>query len=85
MGSTGVQPPCFRGHTPKTWRVTAQGTRDIPTRHADARFVQEFLGHSRITTTERYMDAKARPEDVERVNLAFALRASTDAPSAGPM
>jgi integrase len=42
-------------------------------RHADARFVQEFLGHSRITTTERYMHAKARPEDVERVNLAFRV------------
>jgi site-specific recombinase XerD len=40
--------------------------------HADARFVQEFLGYSRITTTERYMHAKARPEDLERVNLAFA-------------
>ncbi len=53
--------------------------------HADARFVQDFLGHSRITTTERYMHAKARPEDVERVNLAFALRASTDAPSVRPI
>jgi site-specific recombinase XerD len=47
-------------------------------RHADARFVQEFLGHSRITTTERYMHAKARPEDLERVNLAFAARSSND-------
>jgi len=47
-------------------------------RHADARFVQEFLGHSRITTTERYMHAKARPEDLERVNLAFAARPSSE-------
>jgi integrase len=47
-------------------------------RHADARFVQEFLGHSRITTTERYMHAKARPEDVERVNLAFALPTTSE-------
>ena len=42
-------------------------------RHGDARFVQDFLGHSRITTTERYMHAKARPDDVERVNLAFGV------------
>jgi integrase len=47
-------------------------------RHADARFVQDFLGHSRITTTERYMHAKARPEDLERVNRAFAARSSND-------
>jgi site-specific recombinase XerD len=45
---------------------------------ADGRFVQEFLGHSRITTTERYMHAKARPEDLERVNLAFAVRPTGD-------
>ena len=47
-------------------------------RHADARFVQEFLGHSRITTTERYMHAKARPEDLARVNLAFAASSPPD-------
>jgi site-specific recombinase XerD len=47
-------------------------------RHADARFVQDFLGHSRITTTERYMHAKARPEDVERVNLAFRIVAHNE-------
>jgi hypothetical protein len=55
-------------------------------RHADARFVQEFLGHSRITTTERYMHAKARPQDIEVVNLAFApqRRASTSSKKASP-
>jgi site-specific recombinase XerD len=35
--------------------------------------VQAFLGHSRITTTERYMHAKARPEDVDLVNRAFRI------------
>lgn len=49
------------------------GAGSLVARHADARFVQDFLGHSRITTTERYMHAKARPEDVERVNLAFGV------------
>jgi len=49
------------------------GAGSLVARHADARFVQQFLGHSRITTTERYMHAKARPEDVERVNRAFAV------------
>lgn len=54
------------------------GAGSLIARHADARFVQEFLGHSRITTTERYMHAKARPEDLERVNLAFAHKPSHD-------
>jgi integrase len=53
------------------------GAGSLLARHADARFVQQFLGHSRITTTERYMHAKARPEYVERVNRAFA-GAATD-------
>jgi integrase len=47
-------------------------------RHANARFVQEFLGHARITTTERYMHAKARPQDIELVNLAFGAAAKAD-------
>ena len=46
-------------------------------RHADAHFVQAFLGHSRLTTTERYLHAKARPQDVDLVNRAFAPRAVT--------
>ncbi len=50
------------------------GAGSLIARQADARFVQDFLGHSRLTTTERYMHAKARPEDVERVNLAFARK-----------
>jgi hypothetical protein len=41
-------------------------------RRADARWVQAFLGHSKLTTTERYLHTKARPEDVELLNTAFA-------------
>jgi integrase len=58
-------------------------TGSLVARHADARFVQDFLGHSR-TTTERYMHAKARPEEVERVNLAFQITAPSDSPSKVP-
>ena len=37
-----------------------------------AHFVQAFLGHSRLSTTERYLHAKARPQDVATLNRAFA-------------
>jgi integrase len=62
--AAGLRPLRFHG--------LRHGAGSLVARHADARFVQQFLGHSRITTTERYMHAKARPEDVERVNRAFA-------------
>jgi integrase len=73
------------GLRPLRFHALRHAAGSLVARHADARFVQDFLGHSRITTTERYMHAKARPEDVERVNLAFALRTSTDAPSVRPI
>jgi integrase len=49
------------------------GAGSLVARQADARWVQGFLGHSKITTTERYLHAKARPEDVDRLNRAFAI------------
>lgn len=73
--AAGLRPLRFHG--------LRHGAGSLVARHADARFVQQFLGHSRITTTERYMHAKARPEDVERVNRAFEIgerhRANTTA------
>jgi integrase len=44
-------------------------------REAGAHFVQAFLGHSRLTTTERYLHAKSRPQDVDILNRAFASSA----------
>jgi integrase len=41
-------------------------------REAGAHFVQAFLGHSRLSTTERYLHAKSRPQDVATLNRAFA-------------
>jgi integrase len=59
------------GLRPLRFHALRHAAGSLVARHADARFVQEFLGHSRITTTERYMHAKARPQDIEIVNLAF--------------
>jgi integrase len=66
------------GLRPLRFHALRHAAGSLVARHTDARFVQDFLGHSRITTTERYMHAKARPEDVERVNLAFAPRPVTE-------
>lgn len=48
------------------------GAGSLVARQADPRWVQGFLGHSKLSTTERYLHAKARPEDVEMLNRAFA-------------
>ncbi len=72
------------GLRPLRFHALRHAAGSLIARHADARFVQEFLGHSRITTTERYMHAKARPEDVERVNLAFQITAPSESPGKVP-
>ena len=48
------------------------GAGSLLAREADVVAVQSFLGHSKLTTTERYMHAKARPEDLARLDRAFA-------------
>jgi integrase len=55
------------------------GAGSLIARQADPRWVQGFLGHSRLTTTERYLHAKARPEDLERLNKAFAFTIAAEA------
>ena len=57
------------------------GAGSLVARQADPRWVQGFLGHSKIATTERYLHAKARPEDVERLNRAFTVPLRTIPPT----
>lgn len=52
------------------------GAGSLVARQTDAVFVQHFLGHANLATTERYMHAKARIEDIERLNRAFGSAAS---------
>ncbi len=42
-------------------------------RTSDAVFVRDFLGHSKLTTTDRYLSAKLRPEEFERLDRAFGV------------
>jgi hypothetical protein len=51
-------------------------------RVADPVFVRDYLGHSKLSTTDRYVSAKHQPEDFERLNRAFAV-APVDAPADG--
>ncbi len=43
----------------------------ILARTADPVFVRDYLGHAKLSTTDRYVSAKHRPEDLERLNRAF--------------
>ena len=54
------------------------GAGSLVARETDAVFVQHFLGHAKLSTTERYMHAKARHEDVERLNRAFGAPATAE-------
>jgi integrase len=50
-------------------------------RTSDAVFVRDFLGHAKLATTDRYLSAKLRPEELERLDRAFAPGASFPAPT----
>ena len=39
----------------------------------DPVFVRDFLGHSKLATTDRYVSAKLRPEEFERLDRAFGV------------
>lgn len=49
-------------------------------RTSDPVFVRDFLGHAKLSTTDRYVRAKARPEELERLDRAFAPAASRQTP-----
>jgi integrase len=59
----------------------------IVARTADPVFVRDMLGHAKLTTTDRYVSAKFRPEEYARLDAAFggAVPAAdpelTDAPA----
>jgi integrase len=43
----------------------------IVARTADPVFVRDMLGHAKLTTTDRYVSAKFRPEEYARLDAAF--------------
>lgn len=63
-------------------RVKLHGLRhaagSILARVADPVFVRDYLGHSKLSTTDRYVSAKHRPEDFERLNRAFRVPLPTE-------
>ena len=60
------------GLRPLRFHALRHAAGSLVAREAGAHFVQAFLGHSRVSTTERYLHAKSRPQDVEILNRAFA-------------
>jgi len=65
--------------------VTLDGLRhaagSIVARTTDPVFVRDMLGHAKLTTTDRYLGAKLRPEELARLDSAF-IRGSAE-PSEG--
>lgn len=49
-------------------------------RTSDPVFVRDFLGHAKLATTDRYLSAKLRPEELKRLDDAFAPAAVEPAP-----
>ena len=56
-------------------QVTLHGLRhaagSIVARTTDPVFVRDMLGHAKLTTTDRYLGAKLRPEELARLDAAF--------------
>jgi integrase len=50
-------------------------------RTSDAVFVRDFLGHAKLATTDRYLSAKLRPEELARLDRAFAPGAGLPTPT----
>ncbi len=50
-------------------------------RTSDPVFVRDFLGHSKLTTTNCYLSAKLRPEEFERLDRAFQPDRSATQPA----
>jgi integrase len=40
-------------------------------RTSDPVFVRDFLGHAKLSTTDRYVSAELRPEELKRLDDAF--------------
>jgi integrase len=52
-------------------------------RRLDSVTVQAMMGHSRLTTTERYLHAKPRTDDAARLSSAFAPDSTPVLPAEG--
>jgi integrase len=53
-------------------------------RTSDPVFVRDFLGHAKLATTDRYLSAKLRPEELERLDRAFRVEAVATEDEASP-
>ena len=70
------------GLRPLRFHALRHAAGSLAAREAGAHFVQAFLGHSRLSTTERYLHAKARPQDIDVLNRAFVVADGSRSPTA---
>jgi integrase len=60
------------GLRPVRLRGLRHSAGSLIARTSDAVFVRDFLGHAKLATTDRYLSAKLRPEELKRLDEAFA-------------
>jgi integrase len=60
-----------RGLRPVRLHGLRHAAGSLIARTNDPVFVRDFLGHAKLATTDRYVSAKLRPEEFERLDRAF--------------
>ena len=72
LQARAAQPPACAG----SLHGLRHAAGSLIARTSDPVFVRDFLGHAKLSTTDRYLSAKLRPEEFKRLDDAFSTVSS---------